>query len=230
MTDERKAIVRRGYDDVSYAYRSDSGDEKSSSDYISWLAELTPLLPPDAPVLDLGCGCGVPVAEALSPCFTVTGVDISPVQIGRARSLVPGARFLCADMARLDFAPESFAAVVAFYSVIHVPVEEQPALFGKIRRWLRPGGYLMATVGHTAWSGTEVDWLVPGATMFWSHADAATYSDWLHGNGFSLLWSRFIPEGDSGHTLLLARCVAGTTQDDPGPPGRETPCRRPESP
>jgi methylase of polypeptide subunit release factors len=29
--------------------------------YAEWVAELAPFLPPDAAVLDLGCGCGVPV-------------------------------------------------------------------------------------------------------------------------------------------------------------------------
>lgn len=196
-----KNLVRDGYDKVSTTYRR---DEAEPDQYLSWLSELTPLLAPYSAVLDLGCGCGVPVAQELSKNFQVTGVDISSVQIGRAKQLVPKAQFLCADMSEVDFAPHSFAAIVAFYSIIHVPVEEQIALFGKIRTWLQPGGYLMATVGHTAWTGTEDNWLVPGATMFWSHADADTYQRWLQESGFAILWSRFIPEGDSGHTLLLA--------------------------
>jgi hypothetical protein len=53
----------------------------------------------------------------------------------------------------------SLAAVVSFYAIIHLPVEEQPALFAHIYRWLRPGGYLLATVGHRAWTGTEEEWL-----------------------------------------------------------------------
>ncbi|MUL39228.1 hypothetical protein BWI75_23745 [Gloeocapsopsis sp. AAB1 = 1H9] len=167
ITDKMKDIVRQGYDKVSRAYRSDKG--KNADEYLSWLDELTPLLPANAPVLELGCGCGIPVAITLSAHFTVTGVDISPVQIERAQSLVPHAQFFCADMSQVDFAPDSFAAVVAFYSIIHVPVEEQPELFRKIRRWLQAGGYFMATVGHASWTGTENDWLVPGATMFWSH-------------------------------------------------------------
>ncbi len=203
MTKEMKDIVRQGYDEVSYAYRSDT--QGDFSDYLLWLAELTPLLPSGAPILDLGCGCGVPVAKALSANFKVTGVDISPVQVERAQSLVPNAQFVRADISQVDFAPHSFAAVVAFYSIIHLPVAEQPALFDNIRRWLRPGGYLLATVGHTAWTGTEDDWLVPGATMFWSHANTETYQRWLHGSGFSVLWSRFIPEGHGGHTLMLAQ-------------------------
>jgi hypothetical protein len=41
--------------------------------------------------------------------------------------------------------------------------------------------------------------------MYWSHTDPATYERWLHEAGFNLVWSRFVPEGDGGHTLVLAQ-------------------------
>ena len=199
-----KDIVRSGYDKVSYAYRAASFDYAHSA-YASCLAWLDPLLPPGARVLDLGCGCGVPVAQELAGRgHAVTGVDLSPVQIERARQLVPAAEFLCADMTALDFPPHAFDAIVAFYSVIHVPLAEQPALFATLARWLKPGGYLLATVGHTAWTGTEADWLdVPGGAMYWSHADAATYRAWFAANGLRIVQEGFLPEGDGGHTVLL---------------------------
>jgi SAM-dependent methyltransferase len=155
------------------------------------------------PVLDLGCGCGVPATATLAERFLVTGVDISPVQIERATQLVPAARFLCQDITNAEFPPEGFAAIVSFFAIIHVPVEEQPGIFRKLSRWLRPGGYLMATVGVRAWTGTEDNW--HGAPMYWSHADRETYLSWLKEGGFDVLWTRFIPEGTSGHTLLLAK-------------------------
>jgi hypothetical protein len=43
--------------------------------------------------------------------------------------------------------------------------------------------------------------------MNWSHADRETYLAWVRDRGFEVLWTRFIPEGDSGHTLLLAKKV-----------------------
>jgi cyclopropane fatty-acyl-phospholipid synthase-like methyltransferase len=162
-----------------------------------------PLLDDGDPVLDLGCGCGVPATAILAERFAVTGVYISPVQVERARRLVPAAQFVCQDMSQADFPAESFAAIVSFLAIIHVPVEEQPGIFRKLSRWLRPGGYLLATVGTRAWTGTEEDW--HGAPMYWSHADRETYLAWLTDVGFDVLWTRFIPEGDSGHTLLLAK-------------------------
>ena len=161
-----------------------------------------PLLKDGDPVLDLGCGCGVPATAILAERYVVTGVDLSPVQIGRARALVPAARFECADMSALDFPSNSFAAIVSFYAIIHLPLGEQPAVFKKIRDWLRPGGLFLATLGSEAWTGTEADWL--GAPMYWSHADQLTYVSWLEQVGLEIRWTRFIAEGAGGHTLLLA--------------------------
>jgi len=133
----------------------------------------------------------------------VTGIDISPVQIERARRLVPIAQFACQDMTQVEFPRESFTAIVSFLAIIHVPVEEQPGIFRNLSRWLRPGGYLLATVGARAWTGREDNW--HGAPMYWSHADRDTYLAWLREAAFDVLWTRFIPEGTSGHTLLLAK-------------------------
>ncbi len=196
-----KDLVRRSYDQISYAYRGDSLPRDRG--YFRWLEELTPLLQPGDAVLDLGCGCGVPVAQELAQQFAVTGVDISSVQIERACKLVPQATFLCADMAAVDFAPRSFAAIVSFYALIHLPIAEQRPLLARCFDWLRPGGILMAIVGHSAWTGSEDDW--HGAPMVWSHADEATYLRWLGEIGFAVQWARFVPENDGGHTLLLAQ-------------------------
>jgi SAM-dependent methyltransferase len=196
-----KEIVRRGYDQISYDYRGDSISHDRG--YFTWLDELTPLLQPGDAVLDLGCGCGIPVAQELAQCYKVTGVDLSAVQIERANQLVPQATFLCTDMTTLRFPPESFTAVLSFFAIIHIPLQEQRPLLERCFTWLKPGGYLMAILGHQAWTGTIEEW--HGAPMYWSHTDQATYLTWLQEIGFSLLWTRFIPEGDGGHVLLLGR-------------------------
>ncbi len=105
----------------------------------------------------------------------------------------------------MEFPAEGFAAIVSLYAIIHVPLDEQPALFAKLFAWLQPEGYLLVIVGNSAGTGTEEDWLgVSGATMFWSHADAEIYESWLTELGFKLRWSKVIPEGDGGHQLIFA--------------------------
>jgi len=204
----QRELVRRGYDAISLAYRSDDGEAASSSGedvgrYAGWVAELAGLLPTGASVVDLGCGAGIPATgELAGHGLRVIGVDFSTVQLARARRLVPAASLVRADMAALHLRPASVDAVVSFYALIHVPLADQQALFPRIRSWLRPGGYLLAIVGACRWTGTE---RYLGADMFWDHADTGTYLRWLQAARLPPIWHRYIPEGDTGHSLILSR-------------------------
>jgi 2-polyprenyl-3-methyl-5-hydroxy-6-metoxy-1,4-benzoquinol methylase len=201
-----KDIVADGYDKASYAYREDSLDTSDECyiKYKNWIDELSGKLIRGCSVLDLGCGCGVPAARLLARRFRVTGVDISPVQIERARKLVPDASFVCGDMCELDISREEYDAVVCLYAIIHVPVAEQLELLARIRSWLKPGGYFLLSAGQREWTGEEENWLkVDGCVMYWSHADRDTYVRWLEGTGFSIVWVRFVPEGEGGHSLIF---------------------------
>lgn len=202
MQMDPKKLVRRGYDRVSRAYRADDAED---GEYAPWLELVEKRVAPGAQVLDLGCGCGIPTARRLSRRYAVTGVDLSPVQIERARELVPGATFLCADMSTLQLPVARFSAVMCLYALIHVPLAEQPGILRAIATWLRPGGIFLATVGHGAWTGMQKDWLgVEGGDMWWSHADAATYRRWLTEAGLTVETETFVPEGAGGHTLFVA--------------------------
>ena len=108
-------------------------------------------------------------------------------------------------MTTLTFPAEGFGAITCLYALIHLPLVEQPMLLRNIRRWLRPDGLLLATVGHRAWTGLQTDWLgVPGGDMWWSHADARTYRRWFADAGLRVEIDQFVPEGKGGHTFMLA--------------------------
>jgi SAM-dependent methyltransferase len=197
------ATVRAGYDALSYRYRADDAE---TGQYAPWLAELLAILSPRSRILDLGCGCGVPAARDLTAAgHQVTGVDLSDVQIERARQLVPAASFIRADATELKLPVRSFEAVVALYSMIHIPLSEQPDLLNRMADWLVPDGTLLMTTGWRAWTGTEDGWLGGDTTMWWSHADVATYRGWLAEAGLRVVREEFVPEGDGGHSLFWAR-------------------------
>lgn len=195
-------VVRRGYDALSARYDEWSG---GAAKYAAWLGELAGRLPPGAAVLDLGCGSGQPVARTLAAAgCQVAGLDISGVMIRRARQLVPAAAFVQADMSSAAFASESFDAVVSFYALIHVPLDDQLPLLRRAAGWLRPGGLLVATTGYRAWEGYDAGWLDGETPMWWSHADAATYRSWLRQAGLVIEREQFVPEGPGGHALFWA--------------------------
>ena len=170
--------------------------------YGAWIAELVSRLEVSARVLDIGCGAGVPADRLMVDAgLDVTGVDISQVQVDRGRLLVPEATFVCCDIVDFAFEPQSFEAIVSLYTLIHVPIDDQRILLS--RSFAR-------ACGHEHWTGIE-DYL--GAPMFWEHADTSTNLAWLREKGFDVLWHRYVPEGDVGHTLVLAQRPAAAGSD-----------------
>jgi len=51
--------------------------------------------------------------------------------------------------------------------------------------------------GNARWSAA--------GPMFWEHTDTDTYLRMLTAAGLHPRWHRYIPEGDTGHTLVLCR-------------------------
>jgi SAM-dependent methyltransferase len=167
--DDPKRIVAAGYDVVAPRYLEWSG-LRPSAVRLDYLRRALDLIPTGSDVLELGCGAGIPRTAALAEGRRVTGVDISATQVALARRNVPAATFIHADMTTLDFPAGSFDAVVAFYSLTHVPRDEQPALLNRIRSWLRPGGLFLASMGAEPSPDGVEDWL--GVPMFFSHFGA----------------------------------------------------------
>jgi SAM-dependent methyltransferase len=169
MTDPRE-VVARGYDTIAERYLEWS-PLRPSGPRRAYLDRACELIPDGARVLDLGCGAGVPMARALAEGRHLTGVDISATQVELARRNVPAGTFVHADMTALAFDPASFDAVVAFYSLTHVPRDDVPPLLARIRDWIRPGGTFLASMGVEDDPGTvEEGWL--GVDMYFSHFSA----------------------------------------------------------
>lgn len=126
-------------------------------------------------VLELGCGCGVPVTQKLlsHDHYHVTANDLSSTQIEAARENLKGyenhLRLMEGDMALLEFSDGSFDMVVGMYSLIHLPRAEQQEMFQKIAKWLKPGGYLLANFSAEATEGVVFEkWLADEGWVFWS--------------------------------------------------------------
>jgi SAM-dependent methyltransferase len=181
---DRKLLVEQGYDQMAWGYLNTKA--KDAADVLSTLILLTADMPDGAKVLDLGCGAGVPSTQFLSQRFDVTGVDVSAQQLELARNYAPNAHFIKSDMTTLSFPEATFDLVVAFYSIIHVPREEQPALVRNIYNWLKPGGRFLATWPLVEWEGEEKDWEGWGGTMWWSHFGGVDNLRMLREAGFML--------------------------------------------
>lgn len=198
-----KRIVAAGYDRIADVYLR--WRERTPKPRITaYIDRVTELLPNGARVFDLGCGGGV-YSGYLAGKFDVTAVDISAGQVALARRLVQGAAFLRSDMSSLAFRPGTFDAIIALYSIIHVPREEHEPLLQRLFALLQPGGRLLAVLGRDEWVGREPDWLVPGVEMYWSHFDADTNQHMVERAGFRTLDVQIEPDPlDGAHLFLVA--------------------------
>ncbi|WP_304454721.1 class I SAM-dependent methyltransferase [Nocardiopsis sp. YSL2] len=99
-------------------------------------------LAPGARVLDVGCGTGVPTARRLTDAgLSVTGIDISPVMLDIARRNVPEAEFVDKDIVDLDPSEGTYDAVVAYFSLLHLPRALVPRALSVLHSVIVPGGW-----------------------------------------------------------------------------------------
>lgn len=207
MTDERpQDVVARGYDagaDSFAAWQSHITDWNR----LGRVEELLALLPRRPDVLELGSGAGVDSTRMLAQRSSLTGIDISAEQVRRAWERVPGARFVHADFTTVDLEPASFDAVVSFYVFNHVPREELGPLLGRIQRWLRPGGFLLASFGASDVPGWYGEWL-DGVETFFSGYEPGVTLRLVRAAGLEIrrdaLEAIQEPEGDATFLWVLA--------------------------
>ncbi|WP_412102990.1 class I SAM-dependent methyltransferase [Plantactinospora sp. KLBMP9567] len=86
---------------------------------------------------------GVPTAHLHKLGVDTFGIDLSPAMIDLARREHPDLRFEVGSMTDLQLADASIAALLAFWSLIHIRDNVVPTVFGHFHRVLRPGGPLM---------------------------------------------------------------------------------------
>lgn len=198
--DDKREIVRRGYDTCAADY-AHSRDQFRIQRHLEGLVRG---LAKGSSVLDLGCGSGKPIDSFLiARGFDVTGVDISEEQIRLAKETLPTGTFIHGDMSEVAFPPETFDAVVSFYAIFHVPREEHAPLLHKASTFLRPGGYLLVTMGADDWEGTEEDF--HGVRMFWSHYGSEMNLQLIREAGFAVLSEEIDSSDEEHHLVVLAQ-------------------------
>jgi arsenite methyltransferase len=105
-------------------------------------------LAPGEEVLDIGCGAGTDTlvaAQMVAPEGQVTGIDMTPEMLSRARAAATemGAQnvdFVEGDVEKLPFAADSFDVAISNGVIDLIP--DKDAVFSEIFRVLRPGGRL----------------------------------------------------------------------------------------
>ena len=103
-------------------------------------------------LLDVGCGGGLLLRDALELGATVTGLDHSEEMVALARERVPAAEVVLGSAERLPFADGSFTAVAM--SVVFFFLDDPIGALGECRRVLGPGGRIAIYTTSPALRGT----------------------------------------------------------------------------
>ncbi|KAF5008673.1 hypothetical protein FDECE_5085 [Fusarium decemcellulare] len=207
-----KDRLRESYNAVAATYNT--WTERHHHLRLAYLEEILTLCPEllsekeTHQVLELGCGAGEPFLSTLltrAPTVHAHANDLSDVQVDLARKNLAAyegrVEFNAGDMMNLDFAPGSLTAVVALYSIIHLPQDEQREIIRRIGVWLAPGGVFVSTFTAGEMSGiTAEKWLHDKGWMFWSGLGQDELVAEMKAGG--LKPEKVALEGDEEETLL----------------------------
>lgn len=154
----------------------------------TWAHSLTP----GAKILDLGCGNGIPITEALvKDGYTLYGIDSSPTMISSYREHFPDLTVACEPVETSDYFNQKFDGVVAWGLMFLLSESVQSELIHSVSNILNPGGQFLFTSPEEVCNWTDVLAGVESQSL-----GAEKYKLILSTEELSLL-GNYIDEGDN---------------------------------
>jgi ubiquinone/menaquinone biosynthesis C-methylase UbiE len=199
--------TRTSYDTVAPSYADLMRDAVAGDPFLRGaLALFADMVPSGGPVADVGCGPGHVTAHLRDLGLDAFGIDLSPAMIEQARRDHPGMRFEVGSMTDLALADASVAGLLAWWSLIHVPDEAVPTVFGHFRRVLRPGGPLQ--LGFHVGTESRLKTAGYGGHPMKVHVHRRQpdqVASWLRDAGFTVRAVLHLdPDDDRPHAIIFA--------------------------
>lgn len=164
--DSRDALVLSSYDAVATAYADHFVDELERLPFETWLLDRVIAGADGDRVVEVGSGPGHVTAYLGAHGAEATGVDLSPAMVNEARRRFPGRSFEVGDLRQLrrPAASSGWAAVVGWYSLIHLTPAELADAVATLVGTIAPGGWLVLAMHagtdvrhHDEWFGHQID-------------------------------------------------------------------------
>ena len=124
------------YDGISHLAALAVGGEKR----FRQLALQNLIITHDTQVLDLCCGAGQTTRFLVQKSSQVTGLDISPVALSRAKNNVPQAKYVEGLAQNIPLADNQFDLVHTSSALHEMTPQELEQIFKEVYRVLKPGG------------------------------------------------------------------------------------------
>lgn len=202
--------TRVSYDEVAASYADQLRDALDGKLYMqAALALFAEMVRGSGggPVADVGCGPGHVTARLRELGIDAFGIDLSPGMIEVARSDYPGVRFEVGSMTDLHLADASVTGLLAFWSLVHIPDDEIPAVFGHFQRVLRPGGPML--LGFHVGEGSRLKTSGYGShpmKVYVYRRQPGQVAAWLRAAGITVEAQMLVgPDDDVPGALLFAR-------------------------
>lgn len=168
----------------------------------TWLDRFLAVLDPEADVLDVGCGSGLPIARYLAQRgHRVTGIDSSPEMIALFRRNLPEGQAETGDMRTLRLG-RRFGGLIAWNSFFHLDPDTQRAMFDIFAAHAGPGAALTFTSGPK--QGVAMG-LLEGEPLYHASLAPGEYRALLDTHDFDLLASKLEDPDCAGHSVWLAQ-------------------------
>ncbi len=143
MDPEKLSAYQSSYDRIAEEYTARIADELKDKPLDRMLLEqFAARVNGAGRVCDLGCGPGHVARYLHDRGVDIFGLDLSPGMLEQARKLNPNIEFRQGNLLALDVEDGAWAAIVAFYSIVHIPRADVPQALREMQRVLKPGGLL----------------------------------------------------------------------------------------
>lgn len=201
-------MLKNSYDKIAEKWHANFRGQEYVERTLSYVDKILNGLPPKAKVLDLGCGTGNPVAKhIIERGFRVVGVDQSAELLKIAKTVVPEAELVHADMIEIEFT-ETFAAAVAWDSVFHLERKYHAAIYRKLAESLETGGRLLLSVGGSGAEDDESAGITSkmfGHEFFYDAYSPPIARKLLESSGFEIETWEIDDPSSHGHIAVTAR-------------------------
>jgi SAM-dependent methyltransferase len=197
-----KETTRLSYEATASTY----AENVSALAPIESIEKLISVLIPTPRILDIGCGSGRDAKIFQSMGAEVIGIDFCASLLEIAKAHAPSVDFQLMDIEELDFPEETFDAVWAASSLLHLPKSVLPHVLARIHAILEEDGYFYLTLKKGSGEQLEVDERYEDAKQkFWAYYEADEIKKLLTEAQFAVLACDLIEKNHPYHSHAAYR-------------------------